>query len=245
MHKHLPWMVAVLCGGLAACNYHSSRSTRSPVEYDVLVAEQGSGLPGDVVVQDHEVRRILSRDAEPMLEALNELSTKQPDHSALRVLIAAWDGARNQEPNLNWDEMYREDVRYALAYELTRAHVKGAGGIPVGSIADFARARLNDASNPNEMEQPVYLLALAGNGGSDIKRIEKLLPQAAPVLFFHGITALGSSCSPLAASALDAIVKQVPQDFEASLLKQQREKTAAFRAKWCDARNAADESSLN
>src|SRR5688572_27849721 len=116
MHKRLPWMVALLCGGLAACNVHSSRNTRSPVEYEVMLAEQGPGLPGDKVVQEHEVRRILSRDAGPMLEALNELSVQQPDHSALRVLMAAWEGARVQEPNLNWDEMYREDVRFALAY---------------------------------------------------------------------------------------------------------------------------------
>jgi hypothetical protein len=236
-------MVVLLCGGLAACNYHSSRSTRSPVEYDVMLAEQVQGIPDEPVVEDHEVRRILSRDAGPMLDALNEVSTKRPDHSALPVLIAAWEGNRNQEPNLNWDEMYREDVRFALAYELMRAHVKGAGGIPVESITDFARSRLNDASNPVEMEQPIYLLALAGDD-NDIARVQKLLEtNPSPVFFFHGVTALGSSCSPLAASALDAIVQKVPQDFEASLLKQQREKTAAFRAKWCDARNAADESS--
>src|SRR5262245_19962569 len=111
------WML--LAAGISGCEFRSGHGVRNPLDYDIGAARSGS--VSEIVVRAEPIRDILSRDAQPMLDGLNELGVENPHYGALSVLISAWNGSQQQEPDLNWDAMDRLDVRFALAEELARA----------------------------------------------------------------------------------------------------------------------------
>jgi hypothetical protein len=179
------------------------------------------------------MREILRLPARRMMDALNEVGVKSVNDSTVRVLVAAWEGRRAEEPNLNWDDMDRSDVRFALANELVRAHVNGVPGVPVAGIADFGRAYLNSRSDEGWLNSAIFLVVLAGEPG-DIDRVGALLFQApSQATFRAGISALASVCSPDAAHAIEQVRNGAINEVYKAILEEVLSSSAAFRAKRC------------
>lgn len=226
------WLTILASLTLAGCDAHTSRGERNPVESDVRLAEHESAVRQAVASPD-EVRRILTLRARQMITALNELGMRSVDPSAVRVLTAAWQGVRSSEPNVNWEEMDRSDVRFALASELVRAHVNGIPDVPIDSIAEFGRTYLTSESDDTTLNRAIYLVVLAGKG-ADMERVkETLLAGSSQTTFRAGVSALASVCSAEAAAAIEDIRRDSTDKIRKDILDDVVEKAAPFRARHC------------
>lgn len=216
------------------CDVHTSRGERNPVEYDMRSAERARGNQESVIRAD-DMRKILSMKAQPLMAALNESGVRQVDASAVQVLIRAWEGAQSEEPSLNWKEMDRSDVRFAIANQLVRARMNDAMNVPVGSIAEFGRVHLNGGSDEGTLNRAIYLVVLAGDE-SDMDAVKGLLlDESSQTTFRAGVSALASVCTPHAAEIIGEI-RADSNDVRRSIVDEVTAKSAAFRERRCKGR---------
>lgn len=224
-------LAMLLMSALMGCDAHTGHGERNPVEYEVRSAAQPAP-PHDVAGAD-EVRRILSLEARQMIGALNELGARPTDASAVKVLVTAWQGMRSEEPNLNWGDLDRSDVRFALASELVRSHINGAVDVPIDSVAKFGRAYLNLQVDEGTLNRAMYLVVLAGNDADIASVKEILLTTTSQTTFRAGVSALASICSSDAAKAIDEIRKRSTFRLREAIVDEVEAKSAAFRAARC------------
>lgn len=216
---------------LLGCDVHTTSGERSPIEHE-LKSAQSAAANLRAVVDAEDVRAILRLRARPMMDALNELGVRQVNSSAVGVLVGAWRESRTAEPTLNWDDLDRSDVRFALANELVRAHVNGIAEVPVASIAQFARSHLSARSDEGTLNRAMYLAVLAGDV-TDIDAVaDILLRPTSQTTFRAGVSALASVCSPEAATAIDRI-RQSTDDLRKQIVQEVLDKSSAFREQRC------------